>query len=296
MRISQELESRQYHTDSDLREGTTAFRVETNLTIDSDEESVDIDTYEYHGTDSFPATSYGVKFTLEEWTDLQEIGELLRRQLSEQDGRTRSVTIPVTSGRAYNSRLGTQTTEIEEIGFSIDERQIDVHVHGLLRGNLRHYQNLVDSEIQDRRNAAELLDSITELFDDSGPSHVLHLQHPDLRSEAGPEYTDGHYQSSVRTAFRVLEERIRDAGDYSQSDTGVSLAQDAFSPSGGPLSFSDVENERRGWMYLYAGGFSALRNPPSHRNTESIDQQCAMQILHYVDLLLDTLENEATEE
>jgi uncharacterized protein (TIGR02391 family) len=121
------------------------------------------------------------------------------------------------------------------------------------------------------------------------------LEHPDLRSDAVPEYVDGHYQSSVRTAFRVLEERIREEGGFSQDDTGVSLAQDAFHVDDGPLTFADVEAEKLGWMYLYAGGFGALRNPPSHRDEESIDQQRAMQILHYVDLLLDVLGTEATE-
>ncbi|MFD1635396.1 TIGR02391 family protein, partial [Haloplanus ruber] len=161
------------------------------------------------------------------------------------------------------------------------------------RGEIRHYHRSVDNTHQERRNAMDFLDMVDEIFEDPDEGPILQLTHPDLRSDAFPEYVDGHYQSSVRTAFRVLEERIREEGGFPQDSTGMGMAQEAFSTDDGPLTFADVEAEKRGWMYLFAGGFGALRNPPSHRDEDSIDQRRAMQILHYVDLLLAVLEDEA---
>jgi len=140
------------------------------------------------------------------------------------------------------------------------------------------------------------LDMVDELFQDTDEEPILQLEHPDLRSDAVPEYVDGHYQSSVRTAFRVLEERIREEGGFPQDSVGMGMAQDAFSTDDGPLTFADVGAEQRGWMFLFSGGFGALRNPPSHRDEDSIDQHRAMQILHFVDMLLEVLEAEVVEE
>ena len=140
------------------------------------------------------------------------------------------------------------------------------------------------------------LDMVDELFQDTDEEPILQLEHPDLRSDAVPEYVDGHYQRSIRTAFRVLEERIREEGGFPQDSVGMGMVQDAFSTDDGPLTFADVEAEQRGWMFLFSGGFGALRNPPSHRDEDSIDQQRAMQILHFVDMLLEILETEVVEE
>lgn len=295
MRVSQEFESRQYPSEENAAEDSPGFRVETNLTLDSDSRSFDIDTYEYHASEGSHNVSFGTDFIFSDWSDLQAVADLLQQQIRQQDERTRSITVTVDSGTAYNSRLGQWVEELEEVQFTVDDRELQVDAQGL-RGRLLHYEEMIDYEMQDRRNAMGFLDMISELFEDAEEEPVLHLQHPDLRSDAVPEYADGHYQSSVRTAFRVLEERIRDEGGFSQDSVGMGMAQDAFSPDDGPLTFAEVEAEQRGWMYLYAGGFGALRNPPSHRNEDRIDQQRAMQILHYVDLLLDVLETEVAQD
>jgi len=295
MRISQEFESRQYSSEEDVSEDCPSFRVETHLTVDSDGKSFGIDTHEHHPSAGSDTISFGADFVLSDWSKLQEIADLLQVQVRRQDERTRSITLSVESGSAYNSRLGHHVDDLEEVQVIVDDRELEVHTQGL-RGRLLHYETMVDYEMQDRRNAMAFLDLISELFDDPDEEPILHIQHPDLRSDAVPEYADGHYQSSVRTAFRVLEEEIREKGGYAQDDTGMGLAEDAFNPENGPLSFADVGAERKGWMFLYAGGFGALRNPPSHRDEESINQQRAAQILTYVDMLLDVLESQTAED
>lgn len=291
MRISREFTSEQYSSEEDLKNGDCSFRVETMLRLDNDEREFDIRTNEKYPGDSTPTQSFGGTFVFSDWSDLQDVAELLRRYIREQDDQTRSILVQLDSGTGFNSRLGQHIEDIKEAIFTVDDYQLEVHAQGP-RGEIRHYRRSVDHEQQDRREAIAFLDMVDELFEDTEEEPLLHLEHPDLRSDAVPEYVDGHYQSSVRTAFRVLEERIRDEGGFSQDDTGMGMAQEAFSENGGPLTFAEVEAEKRGWMYLYAGGFGALRNPPSHRDEDSIDQQRALEILNYVDMLLEVLESQ----
>jgi len=295
MRISQEFTSDQYPSEEAAEDEDYNFRIETTLELDSDEKLFEISSYEYHAEDSTPTESFGGTFVFADWSDLQDVADLLQRYIREQDGVTRSITVPLESGHGFNGRLGRQIEDIDEATFTVDDHRLEVSAQGY-RGEVRYYRSSVDHTQQDRRNAMTFLNMVDELFQDTDEEPILHLNHPDLRSDAVPEYVDGYYQSSVRTAFRVLEERIREEGGFPQDDTGVGLAEDAFNPEEGPLTFADVGAERKGWMFLYAGGFGALRNPPSHRDEGSIDQHRAKQILHFVDMLLEVLESEAVEE
>lgn len=295
VRLSREFFSDQYPSGEAVEDENPSFRIETILKLDSDEKVFDISTHEKHPGDGAPTQSFGGTFVFSDWSDFQDVADLLKRYIREQDDQTRSITVPLDSGSGFNSRLGMHIEDIEEARFTVDDYGLEVDAKGH-RGEIPHYSKSVNHTQQDRRNAMAFLDMIDELFQNTDEEPILRLEHPDLRSDAVPEYTDGHYQSSVRTAFRVLEERIREEGGFSQDNTGVSLAQDAFNVDEGPLTFADVDAEKLGWMYLYAGGFGALRNPPSHRDEVSIDQQRAMQILHYVDMLLEVLESEITED
>ena len=295
MRISREFTSEQYSSEQAVENEQPDFRIETRLDLDSDEDVFDISTHEHHPGDSTPTQSFGGSFVFSDWSDLQDVADLLKRYIREQDDQTRSITVSLDSGTGFNSRLGRHIEDIEKARFTVDDYRLEVDANGH-RGEIRYCNKVVDYTRQDRRNAMAFLDMVDELFQDTDDEPILHIEHPDLRSDAVPEYVDGHYQSSVRTAFRVLEERIREEGEFSQDTVGMDLAQNAFSTDDGPLTFADVGAEKRGWMYLYAGGFGALRNPPSHRDEDSIDQQRAMQILHYVDMLLDVLEEEVGED
>jgi len=104
------------------------------------------------------------------------------------------------------------------------------------------------------------------------------------------EYESGHYQSAVRTAFTVLEERVRDRGEFPQGVSGANLMLQAFNAEDGPLSFGETEGEQDGVMFLYRGAFQALRNPVSHRFVEEVDEDYARDAIHTVNLLLRLLD------
>ncbi|WP_433628424.1 TIGR02391 family protein [Halomicrococcus sp. NG-SE-24] len=112
----------------------------------------------------------------------------------------------------------------------------------------------------------------------------------ELAEECLSTYENGDYQEAVRTAFIILEERVREKGEFEADDYGDSLMSEAFSVNGGPLSFGETGAEKQGAMFLYRGAIMALRNPASHRFVEEADQDYARDVLHTVNLLLRILE------
>lgn len=117
----------------------------------------------------------------------------------------------------------------------------------------------------------------------------------ELRRRAVSEFDSGHYQSSVRTAFTVLEERVREMGGFPTTAHGSNLMQEAFNYDRGELSFGVSRAEKEGVMFLYRGAFQALRNPVSHRFIEDVDESYARDAIHTVNLLLRLL-HESSEE
>lgn len=295
MRISQDFESCQYSSIEEVEQDSPTFRVTSEVELNSSTRRLRMNTIEHQDWDRSQSETFTIDVELSEWTELKRVLALLRKQIRNQDDRSRSIPISVESGTAYETSTATRKKGFDEIVVTVDNYRIEVS-SGPISGYLPHYEKLVDGAPQDRRNAVEFLEIISEYFEQSDDREMLDVHDRDLRGEAVPEYLNGHYQSCVRTAFRILEERIRDAGDYPQNLTGDDLAKEAFKVDGGDLAFADVNAEKAGWMFLYAGAFASLRNPPSHRDDQFVNQRRAKQILHFVDYLLDVLETRANSE
>ena len=59
-------------------------------------------------------------------------------------------------------------------------------------------------------------------------------------------------------AFRTVEEQVRAAGGYKNSDIGVSLMRKAFDKASGPLTDpSQDEGERDALCHLFAGAIGS---------------------------------------
>lgn len=290
-RVEQEFDSRQYDSRQDVDADNCRFRIKTRIILDKKEKIVKISTYEYDQPPSSATQSFKTEAVLSHWDSLQELNTLIDKHLRNKDGRTRSVTLEAESGRSLSSESTIKSGEVEEVEFILDESDLHVRTSGPAQGRLPFYQKSVDLEIQDYSNLIEFQNILEEILDYTSSSSALELKNPELLGDAEPEYKNGHYQSAVRTAFRVLEEQIREKGDFDAEMTGSNLAQEAFK-QGGELEIGDISGEIQGWMYLYTGGFLALRNPPSHRDVPEIDQNRARRILSFVDLLLQTLEEE----
>lgn len=99
----------------------------------------------------------------------------------------------------------------------------------------------------------------------------------------------GAYDEAVRSAFVLLEERLREMlGE--EGTTGSNLANAAFNTKDGPLAKHLGKNlsEREGLRELYSGAFKVFRNPTAH-SAVGYSSSDGKEIVILVNLLLRIL-------
>jgi uncharacterized protein (TIGR02391 family) len=80
------------------------------------------------------------------------------------------------------------------------------------------------------------------------------LLHPLIAERVWAALARGDYADAVFLAFRSVEEAVRKAGGYSDTDIGVVLMRKAFDANRGPLrKDADPEPEREALAHLFAG-------------------------------------------
>jgi len=113
---------------------------------------------------------------------------------------------------------------------------------------------------------------------------------PELVQRCGHLIHMGAFDEAVRSAFVLLEERLKKATGK-EGLTGTRLADYAFNAQNGPLSkhLADNQSEREGLRELYSGAFKLFRNPTAHSVTD-YEPVVGKAIIGLVNLLLKTLE------
>jgi uncharacterized protein (TIGR02391 family) len=104
------------------------------------------------------------------------------------------------------------------------------------------------------------------------------LLHPRIADKVWPLLSRGDFATAVFVSFKGVEEAVRDAGRFSESDYGVALMRDAFHKTSGTLTDkSEPEPEREALAHLFAGAIGRYKNPHSHRTVTIKDPQQARE-------------------
>jgi uncharacterized protein (TIGR02391 family) len=104
------------------------------------------------------------------------------------------------------------------------------------------------------------------------------LLHPSIADKVWSELMRGDLDDAVFHSFKAVEEAVRAAGGYSNSDYGVDLMRKAFNPASGPLSKStDQLAEREALSHLFSGAIGSYKNPHSHRTVKITDPREAQE-------------------
>jgi len=99
------------------------------------------------------------------------------------------------------------------------------------------------------------------------------------------------WDSALRTAGVILEERLRDVGGITDSArSGRDLVNDLFKKGGTLAGKFPQDSERQGYRDLYAGLVGVLRNPYAHRLIDPTPEAGGALVV-FVDLLLKMLED-----
>ena len=154
--------------------------------------------------------------------------------------------------------------------------------------------------IAGKANAISVLNTIKDLFiekmesdgPESGVKRTLRAYeglelHPEIERAAGQLFKDGHYSNAIEDAVKALNNFVRMRSGLDQD--GATLMERAFSPKNPVLKFnsladaSDIE-EQKGFMMMFSGAVSGLRNPRAHRLMKD-DPERALEFIAFISLL-----------
>lgn len=148
--------------------------------------------------------------------------------------------------------------------------------------------------------AVSVLESIKSYFietlEDAGQSSVqkpirayesLEL-HPAIARAASDLYKNGHYSNAVEDAVKALNNIVRLNSGVEDKD-GVGLMEFVFSPKNPVLKINSLtdqsdQDEQKGFMNLFSGAVSGLRNPRAHKIIKD-DPEMALEFIGFISLL-----------
>ena len=91
------------------------------------------------------------------------------------------------------------------------------------------------------------------------PRHQLH---PRIAQKVWVSFLRGDYDTAVFQAFKEVEVRVREAGEYADTDIGVALMWKAFGKDGPLTDAKAPEAEQKALAHLFCGRDRVLQEPP----------------------------------
>jgi uncharacterized protein (TIGR02391 family) len=116
--------------------------------------------------------------------------------------------------------------------------------------------------------------------------------HPEIARASTKLYQDGHYANAIEAAVKRLNAMVRMRSDLEVD--GTTLMERAFSPSNPVMRFNSMvdqsdKDEQKGFMMLFSGAVSGLRNPRAHGFIHD-DPERALEFIAFVSLFAKLLE------
>lgn len=120
---------------------------------------------------------------------------------------------------------------------------------------------------------------------------------PVLRKAIRKLFADGHYARAVEGAFKCLNNAVKKKSGLTSKD-GAALMKEAFSANFPVLKLnnflSDSEkNEQQGYMEMFAGTMTGIRNPRAHEHELDDEPEVALEMLVLANHLMRKLDDSA---
>jgi uncharacterized protein (TIGR02391 family) len=117
------------------------------------------------------------------------------------------------------------------------------------------------------------------------------MLHPLLRTSVWTKFAAGNYDSAIRDAFVILEQRVKTTSGL-KGEIGVPLMRAAFDPRGGVRTLTDMNlplAERQRMADLFVGAIATFRDPLSHRMLSKSSASSVIEVLKFASELLGYL-------
>lgn len=118
------------------------------------------------------------------------------------------------------------------------------------------------------------------------------LVHPRICALARPRYDAGFFGDAVETSFKEVNDavkRIYQQESGNEAD-GAGLMTNAFSPANPIIRLNEQSNEserniQKGYMQIFAGAMTGIRNPKAHANLNP-DSRKTLHLISLASLLM----------
>ncbi len=129
--------------------------------------------------------------------------------------------------------------------------------------------------------------SAIEQFDDL-------VTNSSLRSASRELFADGHYARAVEEALKCLNNEVKDKSGLVSED-GASLMRTAFSLKKpilklNPMVTQSEKGEQQGYMDLFAGAMTGIRNPRAHEHDLEDQSDVALEMIVLANHLMRKLD------
>ncbi|MCJ7458226.1 MAG: TIGR02391 family protein [candidate division Zixibacteria bacterium] len=211
-------------------------------------------------------------------------------------------------------KYDTSINEINRIATAIFDFPISSHPHGSITSSRSQLifdwvMTLAERHIADERKFQLLQEFINVLTPENSPLRNLikettgiykfdfwSIIHKDIVSAAKNKFEDGYYADAVESTLKEINIRVKKIvqDKIGQEFDGASLMNRAFSLEHPIIILDDLSSEtgkniQKGYMQIFAGAMTGIRNPKAHENIV-IDKERAMHFLFLTSLLMQILD------
>jgi uncharacterized protein (TIGR02391 family) len=112
-----------------------------------------------------------------------------------------------------------------------------------------------------------------------------------LLSKCLSNFNDDDFETAIFSAYKLVEEEVREKAMLGADDYGVVLMTKALHPDNGKLKIPTchLSQEQEGVYNLFKGSIAFFKNPSSHRTVNYDDRMITMEIITLAELLLQIL-------
>ena len=103
--------------------------------------------------------------------------------------------------------------------------------------------------------------------------------HPRIAQKVWASFLRGDYDTAVFQAFKEVEVRVREAGNFASTELGTDLMRKAFGKNGPLADLAAPDAEKDAVAHLFAGAIGCYKNPNSHRNVSTKADEAAEMIV-----------------
>ncbi len=147
-----------------------------------------------------------------------------------------------------------------------------------LDSELRHYKKPIP----------KIIVTFDELYD-------IRIKNEKLRNASRKLFLDGHYAQAVEMAYKCVNNTIKKISNEKSRD-GADLMTYVFSEKNPIIKLNDLNtkselDEQKGFMQIFAGCMTGIRNPRAHEDEWADTEENALSLISFADFLLQKIGN-----